>query len=393
MKKPTTKRMTKRMIIMLLMVGVLFAAIIGYQMFVASMMAKFLASNTQPPATVTAMQVSNQSWQPQIAAVGTLRAIQGVDISAETSGVVKKVHFKSGDWVKQGDLLIELNVSEETAQLQALRASRKLADITFKRDKQQYKIHAISKAQLDISQAELSNRQAQVAQQQAIIDKKRIRAPFDGRLGVSQINPGQFLNVAQQIVSLQNNLKLYVDFNLPQKFVGMIKRDQEISISVQQQSGALNATATNSVGVFKGRINTINAVVDNSTRNVLLEGVIDNADGVLLPGMFAHVKVESGAALQLLTLPQTAISFNAYGSTLFVAKSEKGADGKETLVAQQVFVKTGEKRGDQVAVLEGLKEGDRVVTSGQLKLKNGTPLIINNSVQPANNAAPKPQEH
>ncbi len=376
------KSMTKRMIIMLLMVAVLFGAIVGYQMFVASMMAKYLASNGQPPATVTAMAVKKQSWQPQLASVGTLRAIQGVDISAEISGVVKAVHFKSGDWVKKGDLLLELNVSEELAQLQALKASQKLAEITYKRDNQQYKIHAISKAQLDIAQADLSNRKAQAAQQQAVIDKKRIRAPFDGRLGVSQINPGQYLSVAQQIVSLQNNQKLYVDFNLPQKFVGTIHPGQVIAVSINQQADAV-----------AGQIKTINSVVDKATRNVLLEGVIDNTDGALLPGMFAHVSVETGAPVNLLTLPQTAISFNAYGSTLFIAKAEKGADGEEKRVAQQIFVKTGEKRGDQVAIIEGLNEGDMVVTSGQLKLKNGTPLIINNSVQPANDAAPKPQEH
>jgi len=392
MKKPGMNRMTKRMIIMLLMVGTLFAAIIGYQLFVASMMAKFLASNAQPPATVTAMQVTRQSWQPELAAVGTLRAIQGVEISAEASGVVKTVHFKSGDWVKRGDLLLELNASEEKAQLQSLRASRKLAEITFKRDKRQFKIHAISKAQLDTSQAELSSRQAQAAMQQAIIDKKRVRAPFDGRLGVSQINAGQFLNVAQPIVSLQNNLNLYVDFNLPQKFIGVVKAGQSISISVGLQSGMNDSTAEAASGLIFGRINTINAVVDNSTRNVLLEGVIDNADGALLPGMFVHVKVQTGEPVQFLTLPQTAISFNAYGSTLFVAKAEKGVDGEERFIAQQLFVKTGEKRGDQVAILEGLQEGDRVVTSGQLKLKNGTPLIINNSVIPANEAAPTPQE-
>lgn len=377
------KSMSKRMIIMLVIVGAVFAAIIAYQMFVASMMQQFLASNAQPPATVTAMQVKRELWQPQLSAVGTLRAIQGVDITAEIAGIVKRVHFKSGDEVNKGDLLLELNSAEEAAQLQSLQASRKLAEINLDRDKRQFAVHAISKSKLDATQAELTSRIAQEAQQQAIIDKKRIRAPFAGRLGISRVNPGQYLNMAEAIVSLQNNRALYIDFNLPQKYVGQIRQGQVITV----------IDAQNSDMAISGSISTINSVVDKSTRNVQVEGLIDNSSGTLLPGMFVNVKVDSGEAQQLLTLPQTAISFNAYGSTLFVAKAVQGAEeGKSQLVAQQVFVKSGDKRGDQVVILEGIEEGDTVVTSGQLKLKNGTPLIINNAVQPANEAAPRPQE-
>ncbi|GAV20124.1 membrane fusion protein, multidrug efflux system [Mariprofundus micogutta] len=381
MKKPMRKRMT----IMLAIVGFVFAAIIGYQMFVASMMKQFLSSNAQPPATVTAMQVTEQEWQPQLSAVGSLRAVQGVEISAEIAGIVKKVHFKSGEVVKKGDLLLELNSAEELAQLESLRASRKLAEINFKRDQRQFKVHAISKAQLDASEAELTSKRAQQAQQQAIIDKKRILAPFAGRLGVSTLNPGQYLNPADKIVSLQNIRALYVDFNMPQKHVEKLKQGQNINILLQQ-SGA---------DPVAGKITTINNIVDQSTRNVRVEGLIDNADGILLPGMFVNVKIETGSPEKLLTLPQTAISFNAYGSTLFVAREvEAAADTEEKAlpVAQQLFVKTGDKRGDQVAILDGLKPGELVVTSGQMKLKNGTPLIINNEVLPANDAAPKPQE-
>lgn len=377
------KSMSKRMIIMLVIVGAVFAAIIGYQMFVASMMQQFLASNAQPPATVTAMQVKRELWQPQLSAVGTLRAIQGVEISAEIAGIVTRVHFKSGDEVNKGDLLLELNSAEEAAQLQSLQASRKLAEINLDRDKRQFAVHAISKSKLDATQAELTSRIAQEAQQQAIIDKKRIRAPFAGRLGISRVNPGQYLNMAEAIVSLQNNRALYIDFNLPQKYVGQIRQGQVITVIDTQNSDM----------AISGTISTINSVVDKSTRNVQVEGLIDNSSGTLLPGMFVNVKVDSGEAQQLLTLPQTAISFNAYGSTLFVAKAVQGAEeGKSQLVAQQVFVKSGDKRGDQVVILEGIEEGDTVVTSGQLKLKNGTPLIINNAVQPANEAAPRPQE-
>jgi len=379
------KSMSKRMIIMLSVVGIVFAGIIGFQMFVASMMKQFLNANAQPPATVTAMQVSEQLWQPQLSSVGTLRAIQGVDITAEISGMVKKVYFKSGDEVKKGELLLELNSAEEMAQLQSLKANRKLAEITLKRDQKQFKVHAISKAKLDAAEAELSSRKAQEAQQQAIVDKKRIRAPFAGRLGVSKVNAGQYLNPADKIVPLQNTRALYVDFSMPQKHVGFLKQGQVVRVL---------ATRGRQEAIL-GEITTINTIVEQSTRNVLVEGLIDNSDGALLPGMFVKVKIDTGEARSLLTLPQTAISYNAYGSTLFVAKTgDVAVDDKEKPmpVAQQVFVKTGDKRGDQVAILGGLKAGDTVVTSGQLKLKNGTPLIINNDVLPANEAAPKPQE-
>jgi membrane fusion protein (multidrug efflux system) len=375
------KRMTKRMIIMLFSVGALFAGVIGYQMFVASMMKKFLSANALPSATVTAMEVKRETWQPQRSAVGTLRAVQGVDISSEVAGIVKKIHFKSGDRVDEGALLVELDAGEEMAKLDALKANRRLAEINLKRNREQLAVQAISQAQFDASQAELDRSKAEEAQQLAAIDKKRIRAPFSGRLGVSTLNLGQFINPAEKIVSLQNRETLYVDFKLPQKDLIGLKTGQAIYIS-------------SDTGVKRrGTINAINAAIDPATRNIALEGKIDNKDDALLPGMFVRVSVDSGAPQQQLTLPQTAVSYNPYGSTLFVAREEAPADGgKAILKAKQIFVKTGERRGDQIAILDGIREGDMVVTSGQMKLKNGTPLIINNSVTPANEIAPRPQE-
>ncbi len=383
-------KMIKRMSIMLVAVGLVFAAIIGYQMFVASMMKQYLASNAHPPATVTAIEVGKSLWQPQFSAVGNLRAVQGVDISSEIAGMVKRIHVKSGETVKRGDLLLELSSDEELAQLQALQSTRKLAEITLKRDKRQFKIHAISKAQLDISKAELSTRIAQEAMQLALMDKKRIKAPFSGRLGLIRISEGQYLTPAVPIVTLQNSTTLFVDFNLPQKYLASLKKGQMIAVNAKQDG----------VAIVRGEISAINSSVDSATRNVLIEGKIDNPEGALLPGMFVSLSIDAGEAQLLLTLPQTAISYNAYGSTLFVAKPSEAkksdadkSDAPAAMIAQQLFIKTGEKRGDQISILEGLKEGDMVVTSGQLKLKNGTPLIIDNAVQPANDVAPKPQEH
>lgn len=386
MKKTTSKRM----IIMLISVAVVFAAIVGYQAFVAHMMKKFLSSNAQPPATVTAMQVERETWLLQRSAVGTLRAIQGVNISVEAPGIVKKIHFKSGDSVNKGQLLLELDSDEEKAQLKALRASRKLAEINYKRDQEQLDIHAISQSQLDASRAELDNRKAQETKQLAMIAKKQIRAPFAGQLGISRVNLGQYLNAGEQVMALQNTRTLYVDFNLPQKYVGEIAVGQEMNVYLKKIKGA----------PFAGKISSMDVIVDGNTRNVLIEGVIDNVGGSLMPGMFVHIKVNAGEAQSLLTVPQTSVSYNAYGTTIFIAnkapsdQSNKSAsDGKPQLIAQQRFVTTGATRGDQVAVMKGLAEGDMVVTSGQLKLKNGTPLIINNTVLPSNEEAPRPQEH
>ena len=375
--------MAKRMIIMLILVGVVFAGIVGYQKFKANMMMQFMAGNTKPAATVTAMKAGLQPWQPQLHAVGTLRAVQGVDISSETPGMVKKIHFKSGDMVKKGDLLVQLNADEDMARLKSLRAAAKLSEITYQRDKRQLKVNAISKAKLDASQTDLDSKKAQLAQQKAVIDKKQIRAPFSGQLGISTINPGLYLNPADKIVTLQNTESLYVDFSLPQKKVAGLAVGQNISISADAYGEK----------AFAGLTTAINSVVDRNTRNLLIEAKIDNKERQLIPGMFVKVRINIGQAIEYLTIPQSSINFNAYGATVFIAQDTKQENEKSpALEAQQVFIKTGDRRGDQVAVLDGIRVGDMVVTSGQLKLKNGTPLIINNQILPANDPAPTPQE-
>lgn len=375
--------MTKRMIIMLILVGSVFAGIFGYQRFMANMMMQFMAGNARPPATVTAMEADYQPWQAQLKTVGTLRAVQGVEISSEAPGIVKTVHFKSGENVNKGDLLITLNIDEDKARLQSLQAAEKLALITYNRDKKQLQVNAISKATLDRSQADLASKKAQVAQQKAVIDKKQIRAPFSGRLGVSAVNPGSYLNPADKIVTLQNTESLFVDFSLPQKKMAQLNIGQQISIKADAYEDK----------TFSGLITAINSAVNKNTRNLLIEASIDNKNGQLLPGMFVKVKINIGEGIQYLTIPQSSISFNAYGATVFVAHETKQKSGQApALEAQQVFIKTGDKRGDQVAILDGIEKGNMVVTSGQLKLKNGTPLIINNQVLPANEAAPTPQE-
>jgi len=376
-------KLRKRMIWMLVAVGLLFGGLFGYHMFGTYMMKKYLASHARPTATVTAMRVAYQDWQPKLHAIGSLRAVQGVNISSEVAGQVARVYVHSGEQVAKGALLVELNHADDDALLQALEADAKLAELSYRRDKAQLHAKAISQAAFDASAANFKRSNAAVAQQKALIAKKRIRAPFAGRLGIVTLNPGQYLNPADVISSLQNTSALFVDFYLPQKDVGSIAVGQRLLIYADAWPER----------IFEARVSAINSAVQASTRNVRIEGRIDQPAGLLYPGMFVSLAVERGEIQHYLTLPQTAISYNAYGATAFVAvASSNSSKDKPALIAQQKFVKTGPTRGDQVAILSGIKAGEMVVTSGLMKLKNGVPLIIDNRVQPANDVAPTPQE-
>jgi membrane fusion protein (multidrug efflux system) len=380
----TKKPMAKRMIIMLICVGILLAALVGFNLFRAHMIQKFMASNAAPPATVTAAIAGYQTWQPQLVAVGSLRAVRGVDVTTEVAGLVREIAFNSGQEVKTGQVLVRLNDDSDRAQLASLQAAADLAQTVYKRDKAQFDIQAIAKAQLDADAADLKSKRAQVDQQAALVVKKTIRAPFAGRVGITTVNPGQYLNPGDAIVTLQAIDPIYADFFLPQQQLGQLQVGQAIVVDTDAFG---NRT-------FDGKIRSINPRVDSSTRNVQIEATVDNSERKLLPGMYANVKIDAGGAQRYLTLPQTAITYNPYGATVFIVKpgEHKNAQGKIMPVAQQVFVTPGPTRGDQVAILKGISEGTQVVTSGQLKLKNGTPLVIDNRVLPANSPNPTPQE-
>jgi membrane fusion protein (multidrug efflux system) len=293
------------------------------------------------------------------------------------------VHFKSGDEVKAGQLLVQLNADPDSAQLHALEAEADLAEITYERDKKQIEAQAISQSTLDSASADLKSKQAQVAQQAAVVAKKTISAPFAGRLGISSVNPGQYVNSGEKIVTLQSLDSIFIDFSLPQQELSRVSRGQTAVVFIDAYPGK----------TFTGKITAINPKVDPGSRNVQVEAVIANPGHELLPGMYATVEVLYGAVQYYLTLPRTAVTFNPYGETVYLVE-EKGKDkaGKKTLTVRQTFVTLGPARGDQVAVLSGVKEGDQVVTSGQLKIKNNSTVIINNQVQPLNDAAPKPVE-
>lgn len=376
--------MKKRMAIMLVSVGLLLGLLVGFNWFKGFMMAKYMASAPVPSATVTAMAAQYEEWQPQLSAVGSLRAVRGVDVTTEVAGLVRSIEFKSGEEVKTGQVLVQLTNDADVAQLNALQAAADLAATTYDRDKEQYAAEVISKAQLDNDAADLKSKRAQVAQQAALTEKKTIRAPFAGKLGISTVNPGQYVNAGAAIVTLQSIDPIYVDFNVPQQQVPQVTVGQKVVLTADAYPGT----------EFEGKVSAINPRVDTGTRTVLVEASVANAKKLLFPGMFATVKLDTGAAHRYLTLPQTALTYNPYGTTVFLVKAsdKKDAKGQTQLVAEQGFVTPGPTRGDQVAILKGVDEGTRVVTSGQGKLKNGTPLVIDNKVQPANSPNPTVQE-
>jgi membrane fusion protein, multidrug efflux system len=373
--------MTKRMIIMLIAVGLVFGGVFGFQIFKNAMIKKFMSAMPQPPQTVSTVTAAMQEWQPQIEAVGSLRAVNGADLAFEVSGIVKELHFKSGDDVAAGDILLTLRADDDSAKLEALKATAALSEIVHQRDQEQFKIKAVSQATLDADAANLKNAKAQVAEQQAVVDKKTLRAPFAGHLGVRVVDIGQYISAGTAVVTLQALDPIYADFFLPQQALNQIRLEQVVTIKIDTYPN----------GDFAGTITAINPKVDPATRNVQVRATLKNPDRLLLPGMYASVNVAAGGKQRYLTLPQTAVTYNPYGETIYVV-DDKGQDpqGRPQLIARQIFVTAGLKRGDQVAILSGIEEGQTVVTAGQMKLRNGSPLVIDNTIRPTADANPTP---
>ena len=373
--------MTKRMVIMLAAVAVVFGGIFGFQVFKATMIKKFISAMGSPPQTVSAIKAGYSEWQSKVEAIGSLRAVLGADLSLEVAGVVDTITFNSGDEVAQGKQLLKLRAGDDAARLESLQAMAELSEITYERDQKQFKMQAVSQATLDTDSANLKNAKAQVVQQQAILDKRILRAPFDGQLGVRVVDLGQYLSAGSVIVTLQALDPIFVDFFVPQQSVDQVRLGQTVTVKVDAFRDK----------IFTGEISALNPKVDTGSRNLQVRAVLQNPDHKLLPGMYATVDIAIGAPLNYITLPQTAISYNPYGDTVYVVDN-KGTDanGKPQLIARQTFVTAGATRGDQVAVLKGVGEGDMVVTAGQIKLHNGSAILINNSITPTADAAPVP---
>lgn len=373
--------MIKRMVIMLVAVAIVFGGIFGFQLFKAAMIKKFITAAGNPPQTVSVTRAGYSEWQPRIEAIGSLRAVKGADLSLEVSGVVESISFNSGDDVAEGAQLLKLRTADDVAKLESLQAMAALSGITYERDQKQFKMQAVSQATLDTDSANLKNARAQVVQQQAIIDKKILRAPFAGHLGIRAVDLGQYLGPGTVIVTLQALDPIFVDFFVPQQAVDQVRIDQAVTVHVDAYKGE----------TFTGKIAAINPKVDTGSRNVQVRATLKNSDHRLLPGMYATVEIATGSPQNYVTLPETAITYNPYGDTVYLVDS-KGSDaaGKPQLTARQTFVTLGPTRGDQIAILKGVEDGDNVVTAGQIKLHNGSVVLIDNSVTPTADAAPVP---
>lgn len=329
-----------------------------------------------PPAVVAVTEVKQQLWQSSLSAVGTLVAVEGVNISNEIAGIVKTIHFISGQNITKDQLLVELDYSTDQAELEGLLAKLRLAQIRFERSKKLLDKNVASKSDYDQNLALLDEAKAAVKTKSNIIEKKRIRAPFSGKLGIRKIDLGQYLSSGSDIVSLQNINPIYVDFKLPERHLSHLAQDQEVDIIVQAYPDK----------VFKGKVSAISPLIDQGTRSIQIRSTIINNEQLLHPGMFSKVQIHSDRTRQVLTLPDTAIAYNPYGNFVFVVES-----GSDKLTVQSRQVQTGETQRGRVEVVKGLSRGERVVSAGQVKLRNGMQITIDKNPAPgerAKNIAP-----
>jgi membrane fusion protein (multidrug efflux system) len=372
--------MLKRWLLMLAAVVAVVAAIALSKVHQIKAGAAMMQKMRPPPIAVATIGAAEQVWQRQFHSVGGFVAVEGVTVSNELAGTIEKIAFESGDQVKQGDRLVQFNIAPDEAQVRGAEAQATLARISLNRAKDLRTQGTNAQSDLDVADAQYQQATAVVDNLKSTIAKKVITAPFSGRLGIRQVNIGQFLAVGTPIVTLQALDPLYLNFALPQQDVVGLSVGQKVQVRVDAYPGE----------VFAGTVNALNSKVDDTTRNLGIQATLPNADERLKPGMFGSVDVLQPKEDRFITLPQSAIVYNPYGNAVYVIEQGKDAQGAPVLLARQRFVQLGETRGDQVAVLKGVAAGEQVVTAGQLKLRNGAAVQINNSVQPENNAAPTP---
>jgi membrane fusion protein, multidrug efflux system len=374
--------MRKRMIFMLAAMT-LFIATIGLVKFfqIRAAMAQH-ASFQMPPEAVTTVVAGQDQWPASLSAIGSVTAVHGVTVSADLPGIVEQIAFDSGRRIGAGEVLVRLDTSQERAQLAAAEAQRELAQLNLERSRQLLEKGVVAQAEHDRLAAEAKTADARVGEIRATIQRKTIRAPFGGTLGLRQINLGQYLNGGDPVVPLQSMDPIYVNFSVPQQDVAALKVGAEVRVAAESIAVARPS----------GRITAINSQVDEATRNVQVQATFQNPRGVLRPGMFVDVQVVLGTSSGVIALPASAISYAPYGNSVFIVDDVKGPKGATYRGVRQQFVKLGPGRGDQVAVVDGIKPGEEVVSSGVFKLRNGAAIVVNNAKRPANDPAPKPED-
>lgn len=374
--------MVKRMLVMLAAVIVLLGglAFVKYHQVQTAVAAS--QSFAPPPEAVTSIVAKQTAWPNTISVIGTMEAVHGVTVSADLPGTVAKINFESGKSVKAGDVLVELDTRQERAQLASLQAQHELSDLNYDRAKNLANAGVVSRQDYDRANADQRQTEANVSEIKATIDRKIIRAPFSGILGLRKVNLGQYLAAGAAIVSLQSLDPIYVDFGVPQEAALKVQVGRQLVVTSDDVPGR----------EFHGQVTALDSLVDQTTRNIQIQATLRNLGGKLRPGMFVQVDATSGAPGKFITLPSSSINYAPYGDSVFIITDLKDPKGQTYRGVRQQFVKVGSSRGDQVAILSGVNPGEEVVTSGVFKLRNGAAVQVNNKVKPENNPAPKPED-
>jgi membrane fusion protein, multidrug efflux system len=374
--------MAKRMILMLLVVAAILSGL-GFEKYRQVETAIAAGASFQPPPTaVTTVVAQRATWPSTLSVIGTAEAIQGVTVSADLPGTIDKIHFESGQWVHEGDILVELDTRQERAQLANLEAQRDLARINYDRAQQLVKAGVISRSDYDNATSQQKATEAQVGDIRAAIARKTIHAPFSGVLGIRQVSLGQYLAAGQAIVSLQSLSPIYVNFGVPQQDTPKVVPGHVLRVT----NGDLPGMS------FIGRITALDSVINEQTRNIQVQAIVTNKGNKLRPGMFVQVELPLGSPREVVPVPASAVNYAPYGDSVFVITAMKDAKGNGYRGVRQQIVKIEGSRGDQVAITSGLNPGDEIVSSGVFRLRNGAPVLVNNTVKPENSAAPKPQD-
>jgi membrane fusion protein (multidrug efflux system) len=373
--------MAKRMIVMLAVTLSLVAAL-GFVKFrqIQTAIAEGAAFQP-PPEAVTTVVARQEEWPATLSAIGTVAPVRGVTVSADLPGIVERIAFESGRAVTEGEVLAVLDTRQEQAQLAAAEAQRDLARVNFERIEGLLNEGVVSRAEFDRATAEQRQSDARVGEIRAAIDRKTIRAPFSGILGLRQVNLGQYLSGGDALVTLQSLNPIHVNFGVPQQVARQVRVGREVRIGTEDGSGA----------ALTGRVTALDSIVDEATRNIQVQATLANAAGQLRPGMFVQTAVVLGNSSPIISLPASAISYAPYGDSVFVVAELKDPNGRTYRGVRQQFVKLGATRGDQIAVTSGVNPGDEVVSSGQFKLRNGAAVVVNNKVRPANSPNPHPE--
>lgn len=373
--------MLKRMLMMLLATALIVGAL-GFVKFKQIQTAVGQAASfAPPPEAVTTITAVQEQWPETLSAIGSVAAVQGVTVSADLPGTVERIAFDAGRSVREGEVLALLDTRQEQAQLAAAEAQKELARLSFDRMQGLLNENVVSRAEFDRATADLRQTDARVGEIRATIDRKTIRAPFSGILGIRRVNLGQYLSAGDALVTLQSLNPIYVNFGVPQQSMAQVRAGRTVRVTVNDLGGV----------EFTGRVTAIDSVVDESTRNVQAQATLANPDGRLRPGMFVQAEVVVGATATRVSLPASAISYAPFGDSVFVVTELQDPSGKKYRGVRQQFVKVGGARGDQISILSGVKPGDEVVTSGVFKLRNGAAVQINNKVRPGNSPSPKPE--